>query len=103
MTRDYKSMGRKGSREMLARATPEQLSIRGKLAWQIRSAQYDLPPDYLAWPTRPHEDRRRRDWARRVWRLYHITGEDVARLFEKQKGLCGLCNEPLNDAFFIDH
>lgn len=103
MTRDYKRMGQLGSRAMLKRATPEELSLRGKLARRARAGSYDLPPGYLEWPTRPKEDRLRRDWARRVWRVYHVTGEDVALLFERQKGRCGLCGESLRDALFIDH
>lgn len=37
-----------------------------------------------------------RRWEQHIWRRYKLTPHDVALLWDRQDGLCVLCDEPLN-------
>ena len=47
---------------------------------------------------------KRRAWERRIWSLYGLTAEDVARRWNAQGGRCPLCGVRLEEkVWVIDH
>jgi 5-methylcytosine-specific restriction endonuclease McrA len=54
-----------------------------------------------------HPDRKRADTLNRIARLKKAEGsytpDDVARIYEQQKGCCAYCGKPVNDNYHVDH
>lgn len=50
-------------------------------------------------------EKKRHEWAVRIWRTYELTPEDVGRQWEMQHGKCRLCEQPLDSkrVWVIDH
>lgn len=50
-------------------------------------------------------EKKRHEWATRVWRLYKQTPHDIALLWDQQDGMCALCRQPLDSprVWVIDH
>ena len=62
-----------------------------------------LPPGWAEFFAQTRaEDRTRIDTAYRYWKRYCLTVEDVARMYERQAGLC-LCGKPLPTRWHVDH
>ena len=45
--------------------------------------------------------RQRLVWQARIWRMYGLTPEDVAHMWEKQAGRCPLCFVPLETKVWV--
>jgi hypothetical protein len=49
-------------------------------------------------------DRKRHEWARRIYTKYGLTAEDVARKWDQQAGECPICGADLfTKVWVIDH